>query len=71
MLARNLAVGVHVVEVRSVVGLDHHERSPFDWRGKTEHLAEKFCGCLAVVGVQDGVIELDRHVVGYLGELRQ
>src|SRR5262249_31186602 len=47
MLARNLAVGVHVVEVRSVVGLDHDERSPPRWSGQPQHLGEKLCGCLA------------------------
>jgi hypothetical protein len=61
VLAGNLSIGIHVVQVRSVIGLDHHERSPSGGSGKTKHLGEKRCGRLAVMGGQDGVIELDSH----------
>src|SRR5215510_1886391 len=63
VLRHDLFLDLHVVEVGSVLGRDHVERTPMRGGRQAEHFGQEPGRGLTVAGRQDGVIELNRHVV--------
>ena len=73
MLRRDFAVGIHEIDVGTVVGRDHLERAPPPRRGQPQYFCQKCRRCSAVTGVYDGVVEIDGHadLVGIGAYVRQ
>jgi len=65
MLWRDFAVGIHEIDVGIVVGRDDLERSPPRRRRQAQYFCQKCRRCSAVMGIHDGVIEINGHATSF------
>jgi hypothetical protein len=63
VLGRDLAVGIHVIQVGAVFGRDHLERPPALGVGKAKHLRQEHSRHLTIMGCQNRVVEIDSHAL--------